>query len=248
VGILGKDGQSYLNHLSQAGVTTDYLTIDKTYNSAVGHVMTDLDNNQIWSYYPGPLTRMKDIRLQKIVDKKDLIALLPSQPLAFEAHLEEVILMGNDFLFDPAFFIPNLTKEILLIGIKRAKIVIGNDYEIGLMERKTGVSVSKWLDNQSKIVIKTLGVNGSVVYQGKKVFQIPAAKVNGVVDPTGAGDAYRAGFLAGMFEGQDLHQCGWLGAVAAAYSVEKAGTQTHRFTKSGFEKRYALRPGFRLTA
>lgn len=242
VGILGKDGEAYRRHLKRAGVDLSNLTINREMFSAVGHVMTDRVDNQVWSYYPGPLNSLRGIRLQGIVKTGDFVALLPSNPEAFVKHLREVIKLGNDFLFDPAFFIPNLSAGELLMGIKNARIVIGNDYEISLLENKTHTTMASWLDGQivkSKptIVIKTLGERGSEIRQGKQVWRIPAAKPAAVVDPTGAGDAYRAGFLKGFVEGKPLAVCGRMGSVAAAYTVEQMGTQTHYFTGREFRKR-----------
>src|SRR5690606_11459995 len=101
-----------------------------------GNVMTDRDNNQVWSFYPGPLANMKGISLKGLVEKDDFVALLPSEPGSFVKHLHEAVELGLEFLFDPAFFIPNLSKVDLLLGLENARIIIGNDYEIALMEQK----------------------------------------------------------------------------------------------------------------
>lgn len=236
VGILGNDARLYREHLKAAGVFTDYLTTKPEILSASGQVMTDMDDNQIWSYYPGPLVGMKAIALDKIVRPGDLVALLPSEPVAFGVHLEQMVSRGVEFLFDPAFFIPNLSKEQLMRGITQARIVIGNDYEIALMERKTGTKKSWWLKNPKTIVVETLGPQGSVVRRGQETWQIPAVPVKKVVDPTGAGDAYRAGFLAGYMTGKGLGDCGWWGATVAAKTVERYGTQTHQLSGVGFWK------------
>ncbi len=169
------------------------------------------------------------------------MALLPSEPRAFKKHLKELSKIKAHFLFDPAFFIPNLSPAELAMGIQSADIIIGNDYEIALMEKKIHKRMSQWSDKRGDrggvIIIRTLGPKGSEIYHGSWKYQIPAAKVKRVNDPTGAGDAYRAGFIAGYIWGEALETCGKMGATAAAYTVEKYGTQTHRFSLSQFQSR-----------
>lgn len=227
VGVLGNDAYLYREHLKKAGVRMDYLQSNATKLSASGHVMTDLDDNQIWSFYPGPLTEMGRVAMKKVIKPGDLVALLPSEPVAFAKHLGELIALEAEFMFDPAFFIPNLKKEELLAGIKAARFIIGNDYEISLMQKRSGTKLEWWLSDPKTIVIETLGPKGSVIRRGRDEWQIPAAKVAAVVDPTGAGDAYRAGFLAGYVAGKSIRDCGLLGAGVAGKTVEKYGTQTH---------------------
>ncbi len=220
VSILGKDGAEYLKYLIDGGVDTQYLKIEPVDYSAVGHVMTDKNHNQIWSYYPGPLNQMIDLRLKMIVNPGDLVMLMPSTPEAFVKHLSESIQLGFNYLFDPSFFIPNLTKSQLTRGIKSAKIVIGNDYEMSLMEKKVGQPLSEWL-NKGMVVIKTMGEKGSEIYQGRKKWTIPAEKIRGGVDPTGAGDAYRAGLVAGLLEGKPWPVCGKKASVVAANKIRR---------------------------
>lgn len=238
VGILGKDSQAYIKHLVKARVDITQVRVDRAMMSASGQVMTDLDDNQIWSYYPGPLVKMADYRLQMTVKTGDFIALMPSEPKSFVNHLKELVKFKAHFLFDPAFFIPNLTKAELSLGLKHAQIVIGNDYEIELMEKKVNRLIRNQLTGK-QLLIRTLGERGSEIYSSGKVIKIPAAKVKQVADPTGAGDAYRAGFLAGYIEGKSVLDCARMGAVAAAYTVETFGTQTHIFSLSEFRNRLA---------
>ncbi len=156
-------------------------------------------------------------------------------------------------MYDPAFQIGNFTPEELRDGISGARILIGNDYEIALIERKLGITHEE-LIVMVPIAITTLGVSGSIIETRKEKIHCRPAKAKNVSDPTGAGDAYRAGFLAGYlrlielksrgsklsFElsGDELVVCGQMGSVAAVYAVEKYGTQTHSFSKIAFIKRY----------
>jgi adenosine kinase len=220
------------------------LEIEPKQLSALGTVMTDTKERQIWSYYPGPLTQLGDYSLQLTVKTNDLVVLTPSEPVAFKKHLKEAVLQKLRFMFDPAFFIPNLTVEELKQGIKHAEIIIGNEYEVGMMEKRvnpsTGSGRSRLIRNQligKQILVKTMGERGVEIFLNKKVSKIPAVKVSRVADPSGAGDAFRGGFLAGYMAGKPVDECVRMGAVAGAYCVERAGTQNHRFTITEFYQR-----------
>ncbi len=240
--VMGKDGNDYLQHLANAGVDVSGITLDDELLMATGNVMTDRDNNQLWSFYPGPLAQMKDISLKSIAHTDDFIALLPSEPASFVKHMHEAVELGAHFMFDPAFFIPNIATADLRLGLQYATVIIGNDYEIALMEHKTKSKLSEWVKKKNTVVIRTLGAQGSEIFHQKKAIRIPAAEVESTADPTGAGDAYRAGFLAGFTEGKDLMTCGEMAATAAAYTVELYGTQTHAFTRKKFYQRLKKGP------
>ena len=121
--------------------------------------------------------------------------------------------------------------------IKGATILIGNDYEIALLKEKLSLSEEQIL-NQVKILITTLGEKGSTIQSASETITVAAGKPNEVVDPTGAGDAYRAGFLAGYLKGLDLKVCGQMGSISACFVVEKYGTTNHTFTLEEFKSRY----------
>ncbi len=233
----GADAQDYRAHLS-SWVDLRCMREDQVLLTAVGHVMTDIDGNQIWMYYPGVLQECKKQSLTKIVQPDDLVVLMPNEPEAFVTHLKELIALKVDFIFDPSFFIPNLTSAQLSSGLGRAKYIFGNEYEITMMEQKTRSVRQEWVDGE-KIVVETRGLKGSRIYTQAGVMVIPAVVVDQAADPTGAGDVYRAGFVAGLMRGESLETCGRMGSLAASYCVEQVGTQTYRFTSQEFFKRYA---------
>jgi len=148
--------------------------------------------------------------------------------------------LGIPYLFDPGMQLPRLSAKDLKLGIEGAKIVIGNDYEMALIYKKLNIKKKKYIEKikKNKIFITTLGKKGSVIESDGKTYKIPPAKAKQVLDPTGAGDAYRAGFLAGYLRGFDMETCGKMGSVCAVYTVEKYGTQTHKFSLGEFKKRY----------
>ena len=233
----GKDAEAYSEHLENVGVDLSGVMTDPNVYTATGHVMTDVDGNQMWMFYPGALKRCGEIMIREIAKETDFLVLMPSQPDSFAKHLHEAVEYRKSFMFDPAFLIPNLNSEDLDLGIEHAKIIVGNDYEIGLMERKTDTRLSDWLRGE-KIVIKTMGSHGSYIWHKDEVWEIPAAKLAQEGDPTGAGDTYRSGFLAGFVKNLPLQVCGRMGSLAAVYCAEKPGTQTHGFTMDEFKARY----------
>jgi len=129
------------------------------------------------------------------------------------------------------------SEKIFKNAVVNAHILVGNDYEIELVRRRLDWSKTDLLKN-TNILITTLGPKGAIIETKNNTFIIPAAKPENEIDPTGAGDVFRAGFLAGFVRGLPLQTCGRMGATAAVYTVEKYGTQTHFFTKKHFIERY----------
>lgn len=233
VAAIGSDGNDYLIWLKQNGVDVNRVKKFNDILTASGFVITDTKDNQIWSFYGGAMRRASQLSLQSIKLKPDLVVIAPNDPQVMIQYAKECQKRSWNYLFDPAFYIPMISKKDLALAVKRAKIVIGNDYEITMLKRKIGD-----VETERQMWITTLGEKGSIIRQGGKEWKIPAAKVRSVVDPTGAGDAYRAGFVAGYVAGEAVPVCGRMGAVCAAYTVEKYGTQTHKFSQKEFEQRY----------
>ncbi len=196
---------------------------------SVYHVVTDQDDNQIGAYYIGASRYNKTLSVRQ-KKKPDIVVIGPTDPLAMKKYIIECQKLRYEYMFDPAFQIDSFSTAELRDGISRAKILIGNDYEIALIKQKLKIGVP--------VLITTLGAKGSVIETQHESIHVKPAKPKNVSDPTGAGDAYRAGFLAGYLRHFDLQVCGQMGSVAAAYTVEKYGTQTHHFTKKEFIKRY----------
>lgn len=236
-GTVGTDFGSYRRHLTKAGVDLSLVmpVKDKT---ATGFAMTDKDNNQVWGFYAGAMKQANKLSLRGELADGDWLAITPNDPRAMTNYVNQAIIAGANYLYDPAVQLPRFNREQLKRGISGAKIVIGNDYEVALMEKISGRSQEQIAANS--VLISTGGAKGSLILTAKEKILIPVAKAKSVVDPTGAGDAYRAGFLAGYIKGLPLPVCGRMGALCAVYTVEKAGTQTHHFTLAQFKKRYKL--------
>jgi adenosine kinase len=137
------------------------------------------------------------------------------------------------YLYDPAFQIGDFSTEELREGIESSAIFIGNDYEIALVEQKLKVTHEQLL-KMAKIIVTTLGAKGSLIEIQQDKFEVGIAQAKNISDPTGAGDAYRGGFLAGYLRGFDLKTCGQMGAVASVYTVEQYGTMTHTYSQKNF--------------
>lgn len=233
----GKDFAPYKKHIEK--LKTLDLSGVRTYKSlscANGFVMTDQNNNQIWGFYEGAMKKANMLTLSKL-KPNDFLVIAPNDPLAMIRYAFMAKKFKVPYMFDPAFNIPHFKVIDLKKAIESATILIGNDYEIELIKRRLKWSTKK-LINSVKIAITTLGSKGSRIYENGKVHIVHPAKPANTSDPTGAGDAYRAGFIAGYFNNLPLKTCGQIGSTTSVYTVEKYGTQTHHYTKKQFAKRF----------
>ena len=265
----GNDFAPYKEFLTKNKISTKAIFEAKDVTTSSYFVVTDQDDNQIGSFYIGAMQHTKELVLQKYLEggrlkrrashdsfkvkheNKSFVIIAPNDPNAMKQYVKECQKLNIPYLYDPAFQIDVFTPEELREGIEKAAIFIGNDYEIALVEKKLEISHEELLV-MGPIVITTLGSKGSIIETRKDAIHIKPAGVKSVSDPTGAGDAYRAGFLAGYLKAvsprpalghgalraDELVVCGQMGSVAAAYTVELYGTQTHTFTKKEFAKRY----------
>jgi adenosine kinase len=238
----GNDFAPYRTFLRKNGVDAGYIRIFKNEATSLYSVMTDKDDNQIGSFYTGATKYAKKLHIADVPDRESFVVLAPTEPVAMKQYVTECTHLGHEYLYDPAFQIGNFTAEELRDGITHAKILIGNDYEIALIEQKLGISHEE-LILMVPVLVTTLGAKGSVIETRHDAMHIKRASADSVSDPTGAGDAYRAGFITGFLRGFPLDVCGQMGSVTAAYTVEKYGTQTHHFTKKQFIARYKANYG-----
>lgn len=236
VSAAGYDFQDYFKHLKKLKILdTSGVRIVKTIQTAQGFVTTDKNDNQIWGFYEGAMKKTKKIAIGKFLKSGDFAVIAPNDPKGTIRFVRECVQKKIPYLFDPAFNIPHFSKKELEFCIKYALIVVGNDYEIELLKRRLG---RKNFFKEDQILITTLGEKGSIINKGNDVFNIPAVKPQNTSDPTGAGDAFRAGFLAGFVKDFPLEICGRMGSLSAVYTVEKYGTQTHKFSISQFKSRF----------
>lgn len=245
VGAAGSDFKEYGEFLKNIGVDISKIKIIEGEATSSAYIMTDLSDNQISAFYPGAMS--ENISLS--IPQSDFVVISPNDPKAMIKFAKECQELKIPYMIDPGMQLPVLDSQDLKNMINGAKILIGNDYEISLLKEKTDLNDHQIL-NQVNILITTLGEKGSIIQTAGLPdspsrsqnppgrWSIKAAKPDKVVDPTGAGDAYRAGFLAGFLKGLDLKICGQMGSLAACYAIEKYGTTSHKFTIQEFCERY----------
>ncbi len=249
LGGLGREEVGIRNYLAERGVDTRYIVISKKLSTATAYIITDRDDNQITGFYAGAMNEPMELPRVKKGDWGIIAAENPRNMIKLAKHYAS---KGVNYIFDPGQQITALTKTELETGIKGARVLIGNDYEIGVITRRLSLRGSAtggdeaipWAvrlllrpprrtDRNDIVIVRTLGPKGSEITAGNRRIKIGIAKPRRVLDPTGAGDAYRAGFLKGLVLGYNLRRCGELGAAVASFAVEKYGTQNHRFKWGG---------------
>ena len=237
VASVGSDFGGYGKWLKSHGVDLAGVSHHREVLTAAGFVVTDNDDNQIWSFYRGAMEKDRLHRLNDLVTKDDLLFMTSADYKAMEDHIDQAAKIGCKYIFDPVFQIPLISPAKLRLGINISQVVMGNDYEIELLLRRAKLNLNQVV-KKGKIVVTTLGAKGSLIATHNQVFKIPRAKPKNDNDPTGAGDAYRAGFVAAYLKNLPLPVCGRLGSVVAAYAVETMGTQEYKFTLKELKQRY----------
>lgn len=230
-----EDFEQYNKHLKKTGAQTNSINLVKKEFSANMFLITDKNNCQIAGFYPGAMSKDETLSLRKL--KPDFVIVAPTVPLAMDNFVKESKKLKIPYLYDPAQQIPRIEALQLIEGIEGADILIGNDYELALIMKKTGFT-KKQILQKVNILITTLGEKGSTIETKKETVKVGIVKISKVVDPTGAGDGYIAGFTTGYIKNLDLKICGQMGAATASYAIEKYGTQNHKFTDEQFKKRY----------
>lgn len=237
VGTLGNDAQPYIAHLKKHNISTTHVQVVEETPTATAHITTDKDDNQITAFFVGAMMHADNLSLHDVSEKAALTIISPNKKEAMIRHSKESKERDIPIVFDPGQQTISFNKQELLLMIGQADYIIGNDYEMKLIQDKTGWDTKELL-NHAKAVIVTLGERGSTIITKEETVTIDSCPVSSVEDPTGAGDAYRAGFFTAFTQGLDWKTCGQTGAVAAAYAIEHYGTQNHTFTKEEFSQRY----------
>lgn len=235
---VGEDFNDYGEWLEAQGVDTSAITVIPGEFTASFFANTDLNNAQIASFYPGAMAYAARLSFHSLEgERPDLVVISPNDPAAMQQYARECRELGIPYLYDPSQQTARFGGAQLLDGIEGAFALFVNDYEFGMIEKKTGLGLDELLGKVSLMVI-TRGESGSTVYAGGQQYPIEIVPPMQIVDPTGVGDAFRGGFLAGYSRRLDWQTCGRIGAVAAAYCLEQKGTQAHRYTREAFVARY----------
>ena len=239
----GHDATEYRDALAAAGVDVSGLALQPDLFTASFFVSTDHDQNQIASFYTGAMARARDLSLAVLGDAAASLAVVsPNDPAAMQKYAEECRRIGLPFLYDPSQQVARLSGEELLAGAFGARVVIANDYELGIIVQKTGRSAEE-LEAEMPVLVATHGAKGSTISvadSGSRTrHAIPPARLErDALDPTGVGDAYRAGLVRGMRLGLPWEVSGRMGSVAAAFGLESPGPQPPPYTIAAFRARY----------
>ncbi|MDX6243247.1 MAG: adenosine kinase [Frankiales bacterium] len=245
VAAAGMDCGDYRGWLDDHGVDTASLHVSTTAHTARFLCTTDLDNNQIASFYPGAMSEASQIALPPVIDRlgeavDDVLVLVsPNDPDAMLRHTREARELGIAFAADPSQQLARMEGPAVRELIEGARFLFTNDYEWGLVTSKTGWSHEDILGRVGAWVV-THGAKGSVIHRaGQEDVAIPVAQEMRIADPTGVGDAFRAGFLTGTAWGLDLERSAQVGSLMATYVLETVGTQEYEFEREEFVKRFA---------
>ncbi|MBN1438546.1 MAG: carbohydrate kinase family protein [Anaerolineales bacterium] len=233
----GMDFGEYRAALEAAGVDTSLTKqYDDCYTGSF-FATTDKANCQLASFYPGAMGRAAELTLRDVSPKPDLAVISPNDPAAMVKYARECRELGLPLMYDPSQQVARMDGADVAAGIDSCRILICNEYEFGLISKKTGRSEAE-LEAGIETVIVTLGEKGSRIKAGNSQFEVPVVPPRRIADPTGVGDAFRGGLLKGMAHQAPWDTCGRLGALAATYCLEEVGTQNHQYARAEFLARY----------
>lgn len=239
VATAGSDFGDYQRWLEGHGVDLGGVRIVDDQLTASCFITTDQADNQITGFFPGAMGLARELSLRERAGERAAVAIVaPDDPTAMVRHCREAREMGLTFVFDPSFQVTAMDGPALTEATQGAFAMVVNDYEYAVFQEKTGKREAEIFDLVGMVAV-TLGAQGSrILLPSGEEIVIPPAKVERCVDPTGGGDAYRGGMVAGLLKGYELEVCGRMGSVAAAFAVEQHGTQNHRYTYEEFCARY----------
>jgi adenosine kinase len=236
MGTAGQDFDDYRRWLEAAGVDTSLVTQRTDKFTASFFCSTDVDSNQIASFYTGAMANAAELSFRGI-DGVQMVIISPNDPAAMVQYAEECRTLGLPFIWDPGQQCARMSGAELADGIDGSAILISNDYEYELIKQKTGLDEAAILSRTGALIV-TRGENGCTARDANGEVAVPAVTPRSIVDPTGVGDAFRGGLLKGLATGTTLEVACRLGSVAAAYALEHLGGQSHAYTWDEFKTRY----------
>lgn len=237
LGSAGKDFDRYAAWLKQNHLSTEAIRIVPEEFTAGAFITTDQSDNQITGFNPGAMKHACGYDIPRAEGRRALGIVSPGCVDDMRDYSRRFKALGIPYICDPGQQIPVLGKEVLNEMMIGADILISNDYELELIQKATGMTKTR-IREETRAVITTLGEEGSLVWDGTTETHIPAVPAETVLDPTGAGDAYRAGLIKGLVMGKSLPKAAEMGATCASYAVACHGTQEHRFDMADFRKRH----------
>ncbi len=236
MGVVGHDFAPYRAWMEKYQLSQRHVLELSNEFTAQAYITTDLDDNQITAFHPGAMNHSAEI----VVPDDGSISIgivAPDGRDGMIRHATQFVEADIPFVFDPGQGLPMFDGDDLTRFIDQASWVTVNDYEMQLVQERTGLSPNEVAKRVNALIV-TRGGQGSLIYTGDKRIEIPPAKVSEVSDPTGCGDAYRAGLLYGLMNDLDLEVTGRIASLMGAVKIEQHGTQNHHFTKEEFANRY----------
>lgn len=244
MGTVGHDFGPYRDWMAQNGMSLRHVQEMPDEYTAQAYITTDLDANQLTAFHPGAMTHSWRLRVPD--DGGISIGMLaPDSREGMVVHADQFARAGIPFVFDPGQAMTLFDGPELAAFVEQATWVTVNDYEATLLQERTGLSTAE-LAARVEAYVVTQGAEGSVVYAGGRRVEIPAVRAEAVVDPTGCGDAYRAGLLYGLMRGIDWATTGRVASLVGALKIATVGTQNHDFTMDEFKDRFHETFGYRL--
>jgi adenosine kinase len=234
---VGHDFEPYMQWLCQNGLSREYIRILDNHYTGQAYITTDEDDNQITAFHPGA---MSESHLNSVPTSRDDISIGIVSPDGRDGmllHAAQFRELDIPFVFDPGQGIPMFGGEELLTFLDQATWAVVNDYESELLQQRTGLSLTELAERVEALIV-TLGAQGSKVYTHGRCIDIPSAQPRQLLDPTGCGDAYRAGLLYGLMNEYDWEVTGRIASLMGAIKIEHNGTQNHSFDIETFKQRY----------
>ncbi len=238
MGTVGADFGEYRTWLEEAGVDVSAVREIPNEFTASFFANTDIENNQIGSFYTGAMAYARELSFYDLPGPVDLTIISPNDPLAMQKYPAECKALGIPYIYDPSQQVVRLDGAALRAGVEGADILIVNDYEYELLKERTAMSEAEIRAAVKRAVIVTRGEKGSLIWAAGEEISVPVVPPRQVLDPTGVGDAYRAGIIKGLALHLPWRICGQIGALAAAYVLETHGPQAHSYTPTAFGERY----------
>ncbi|PHS71074.1 MAG: carbohydrate kinase family protein [Methylophaga sp.] len=243
MGTVGSDFASYATWMDKHHINRRHVHTKKGNYTAQAFITTDMDDNQITAFHPGAMNLAHETHISEANDIKVAIV-SPDGRDGMIQHAQQLHQAGIPFIFDPGQGLPMFDGDDLLTFAKQATYIALNDYEAQLFQDRTGLSPHELAEYVEALII-TRGGEGSHIYTDGKRIDIPCVKTETLADPTGCGDAYRAGLLHGILHGKDWETTGRIASLLGAIKIEQHGTQNHTFTIEQFNERFETTFGFK---
>ncbi len=241
---VGKDFEPYAVWMDQHKLNRNFIRMLEDAFTAQAFITTDLDDNQITAFHPGA---MNESHINSVTDADDckLGIISPDGRDGMLQHASQFADANIPFIFDPGQGMPMFNGEELIDFIEKASWLTVNDYEWQLMQERTGLNEKQVSDRLEALII-TRGAEGSEIHLGDKCYRVPAASPAQIADPTGCGDAYRAGLIYGLTQNMDWETTGRVASLMGAIKIEQHGTQNHTFNRTEFDQRFENEFGYAL--